>query len=96
MGKGTHSQKETETMIEVTADEWAEHLAKEKCYHREAGPLVSSDHSRMQTVAIAGYDLKQNIISGPVLGEVRYHDNIHKTYWLGLPLIRQRQANLKA
>lgn len=68
-------------MIEVTADEWAGFLAPLKVYGTDPGPHPG-DAGRLQHRLIRGYDQKQNIISGDIVGEVRYHDNIHKTYWI--------------
>lgn len=70
-------------MTECTSQEWGDFLIKYKFYHTEGRKEYFSDLcSPLIAKHIFGYDWNRNIIAGDTLAMVRYHDNIHKTYYI--------------
>lgn len=63
-------------MIECTPEEWSEFLSQYRCYGTEGRKNYSSD--------ISAPLVHKSSNTNEILGMVRYHDNIHKTYYIAV------------
>lgn len=57
--------------VEATADEWADFVSQFIYTNYEGPPEMSDRHTSMLSKA-----------DGQLVGKVRYHDNVQKTYYI--------------
>lgn len=73
--------------VEATADEWAEFCIQFD-YHNTEGRMEAGD---------ADYPLiTVDNVTGNAVGKVRYHDNVHRTYYINKEMQPPKQPNVSA
>jgi hypothetical protein len=67
--------------VEVTSDEWAEHCASFSRAYGTEGNSIAGDAQRPLVHKAVMTDTTGHPVT-VTIGMVRYHDNIHKTYYI--------------